>query len=98
MSEIWEEKIREGRSSRISKDMFVCAQDLVGKKKFLIQPKDSQRRDINSCFILYICSGEEVCKKLNKNLYFLPKYKNILFTIFGYPVGEVYSIFEEGLY
>ena len=35
-----EEKTREGRSRRMRKEMVVCLQAVVGKKKFLVQFED----------------------------------------------------------
>ena len=37
-----EEKIREARSRRTRKDMVVCSQDQVGKKKFVVKFEDLQ--------------------------------------------------------
>ena len=51
-----EEKIRKGRIRRRRKEVVGCAQNVVGKKKFLVQFEGGQRRDMIYTLILYICS------------------------------------------
>ena len=39
---------REGRSSRTRKEVVVCVQDVSGNKKFLVQFKYGQKKEISS--------------------------------------------------
>ena len=53
------EKITMGGIIRsVRKEVVVCAHSLVGKKKFLVQFKDRQKKEI-SCFLLVFSSSKE---------------------------------------
>ena len=55
------EKIsREGRSRRMRKYVVGCVQILVGKKKFLNQFEDGQKKEINSSSLVFLSLKEEV--------------------------------------
>ena len=49
---IMEENTRKGRSSRMRKEVLGCFQDVVAKKKFLVQFEDGQKRDMSSISLL----------------------------------------------
>ena len=49
------EKItREGRSRRMSKEVMGCVQSVVGKKKFLVQLDDGQKKEISSSSLVFL--------------------------------------------
>ena len=49
------EKItREGRSRRMSKEVMGCVQSVVGKKKFLVQLEDGQKKEISSSSLVFL--------------------------------------------
>ena len=53
------EKItREGRSSRIRKEVVGCFQSVVGKKKFLVLFEYGQKKDMGSCSLVYLSEKE----------------------------------------
>ena len=55
------EKItREGRISRMSKQVVVFFQSVVGKKKFLVLFEYGQKKEIGSCSLVYLSEKEEV--------------------------------------
>ena len=55
------EKItREGRSRRTRKEVALCVQDVAGKKKFLFQFEDGQKKEISSSSLVFLSSKEEV--------------------------------------
>ena len=51
---------REGRSRRMRKEVVECVQSVVGKKKFLIQFEDGQKKEISSSSLVFLSSKEEV--------------------------------------
>ena len=55
------EKItRKGRSRRMRKEVVVCVQSLVGKKKFLVQFEDGQKKEISYYLLVFLSSKKEV--------------------------------------
>ena len=53
------EKItRDGRITRMKKEMEVCVQDVLGKNNFLVQFKDGQRKEISSPFLTFSSSKD----------------------------------------
>ena len=55
------EKItREGRSRRMMKEVVVCVQTVVGKKKFLVQFEDGKKKEINAYLLVFLILEEEV--------------------------------------
>ena len=74
-------------------------QAVVGKKKFLVQFKDGQRREMSSCLLLYVCSEEDIGQEVNETISDLPpKGEGELLTIVRDPVDEGDHMFEEGMY
>ena len=55
-----EEDTREGIIMRMRKEMVGCVQDLVGKKKLLVQLKYGNKKDMSSSLLQFLCSKEEV--------------------------------------
>ena len=53
-----EENTREGRNSRIRKEVVGCVQDVVGNKKFLVQFGYGQNKDMGSFLLSCVCSKE----------------------------------------
>ena len=53
-----EENTMEGRSRGVMSQVVGCVQALVGKKKFIVQSEDSQRREMNSSLWLYVSSKD----------------------------------------
>ena len=51
---------RDGRSRRTRKELVGCVHSLVGKKKFLVQFEDGQKKDISSSALVFLSSKEEV--------------------------------------
>ena len=68
-----EENTKEGRIRSTRKEVVVCVHYVVGKKRFLVNLKDGQRREIIYCLILYLCSTEEVGKEVSETIYDLPR-------------------------
>ena len=60
-----EYKTREGRISRMWKEVVVCVQSVAEKNKFLVKLKYVHSRDMSSCLLLYVCSEEEVGQEVN---------------------------------
>ena len=55
------EKItREVRIRRMGKDVVGCVHSVVGKKKFLVQFEDGQKKEISSSSLVFLSSKEEV--------------------------------------
>ena len=81
-----EENTREGRSRRMSKDVVGCVHSVVGKKKFLVQFEDGQKRDMRSCSLVYICWKQEVCLEMDEPISYLSgKEQGEVLTIDGDP-------------
>ena len=53
-----EENTMEGRSRGVMSQVVGCVQALVGKKKFIVQSKDRQRREMSSSLWLYVSSKD----------------------------------------
>ena len=51
---------REVRSSRMRKEVVGYVHSVVGKKKFLFQFEDGQKKEISSYLLLFLSSKEEV--------------------------------------
>ena len=68
-----EEKTREGRSNRMTKDVVVFFQDVLGKNNFLVQFEDGQKRDISASLLPSVCSKEEVGQEVDDTISDLPK-------------------------
>ena len=55
------EKItRKGRSRKIRKEVVGCVQSVVGKNTFLVLFEDGQKKEIDSCLLVYLNEKEEV--------------------------------------
>ena len=94
-----EENTREGRSRRTRKEVVGCVQDVVGKKNFLGQFKDRQKKEISSVSLTYVCSKEEICLEIDEPISDLPqKEQGGFLNIDGYPVVESASMFERGMF
>ena len=55
-----EEITRKGRNRRIRKEVLLCVQDMVVKKRFLVKFKDGQKKEISSFSVFYLGSKDEV--------------------------------------
>ena len=55
-----EENTREGRSRRMRKEVVGCVQDVVGKKRFLVQFGDGQKKEMSYILLAFLSSKEEV--------------------------------------
>ena len=51
---------REGRIRRMRKDLVGCVHSVVGKKKFLVQFKDGQKKEISSSSLVFSSPKEDV--------------------------------------
>ena len=94
-----EEKTREGRISRVGKEVVGCVQSVVGKKKFLFQLVDGQKIYMSYCLLVYVCLKEEVGQDVDEPISDIPQKEQCeILIIDGDPVGEEGSIFERGVY
>ena len=76
-----------------------CVQAVVGKKKFLFQFEDGQKKEMSSFSLSYLCSKEKACLETEDPiLYPPPKEQGELLTIDGYPVVEEPCMFERGMH
>ena len=55
-----EENTREGRSKIIRKELVGCVQNVVGKKRFLVQFGDGQKKDMSFVSLVFLSTKEEV--------------------------------------
>ena len=86
-----EDIISEERIRRISKEVVVFFQAVVGTKKFLVQLEYFQRKKITSSLLLFLSSKEEVAK--DEPLSHSPKKEQgKLLTI----VGDLETISQKG--
>ena len=53
---------------RMRKEVVVCVQYVVGRKKFLFHFEDGQQRYMGSCLLMYVCSEEYFCRDLDKSV------------------------------
>ena len=90
-----EEKTREGRSRNMREEVVGCVHSIVGKKQFLVQFEDGQKRDMGSCLLTSVCSKEEFGHEVNEPISNLHKKEGDLLTIDGNPVGEGGCMFGE---
>ena len=67
---------REGRSRRMSKEVMGCVQSVVGKKKFLVQLDDGQKKEIASCSLVYLNEKEEV--DMEESITLFPKIEEVV--------------------
>ena len=74
-----------------------CFHGVVGKKKFLVQFEDGQRKEISSSALVFLSSKEEV--EMNEAISRSPeKEQDLLLTVVGdTEVGEP-CIFGKGMY
>ena len=94
-----QEQTREGRINRVSKYVVGCFQDVIVKKKFLVQFEYGQNIDMSSCSLQYICLKQWVFQKVDDPISGLPQKKQgELLTVYGDHVGEEGSMFERGIY
>ena len=56
----FEKTTKEGRIRRTRKYVMGCIQSVVGKKNFLIQFEDGQKKDISSYSLVFLSSKEDV--------------------------------------
>ena len=84
---------------RISKDVVVCVQDVVGKNNLPVKFEYRHNRYISASLISYIYSKYDVCQDVDDTIYDLPKIlQGDILTIDGYPVYEEYYMFEKVFY
>ena len=57
-----EENTREGETRWMRKEVVVCDQSVVGKKKFVAKFEYVQKREMSDSSISYVCEKEEVGK------------------------------------
>ena len=51
---------REGRHTRLRKEVVGCAQDVVGNKKFLVEFKYGKKKEMSSCLLVFLCPKKEI--------------------------------------
>ena len=51
---------REGRSRRMRKEVVGCVKSVVGKKNFLVQFDDGQKKEISYSSLVFLSSKEDV--------------------------------------
>ena len=92
-----EEDTRKGRIRRTIKEVVGCVQDMVGKKRFLVQFGDGQRKDTSSSLLVFLISKKEV--EMDEPLSNYPeKEQGELLIIDGnHEVGEP-CMFGRGMY
>ena len=74
--------------------MVGCVQDVVGRKKFLVQFEDDQKRDISASLLSYICEKKQVVQEVHETIYDLPqRVQGELLIINGDPFCEGYNMF-----
>ena len=79
----------EGRSRGVMSQVVGCVQALVGKKKFIVQSKDRQRREMRDSSLSNLCEKEEVGQEVDETISDLPKRgQDRLLTIDGDPRGQ----------
>ena len=94
-----EEKTREERSRSMSKEVVGCVQFLVWNNNLLIQFEYGKKKDISYCFLVNVCSKEEVCLEVDEPISILPqKEQGQFLTIYGYTDVEEPCMFERGVY
>ena len=99
-------KVREMKSNtrgvrcrRIRKEVVSCFQDVVGKKKFLVQFEDIQKIYMSASFMSYLCEKEELGQEEYETISGLPKIVQVgLLIIDGDPVCEGDGMFEKGVH
>ena len=62
---------RELRIRRTSKEVMRCVQAVVGKKKFLVQFEDGQKKEIRFSLLVFLSLKEEV--DMDEPLYHSPE-------------------------
>ena len=88
-----EEKKREGRSSRMNKEVVEFVQSMVGKEMFLVQFEDGKKKYMSSFSLLCLCLKEEVCLEMDEPISnHHEKERGKLLTIDGDPDVEEPSI------
>ena len=60
------------RSSRMRKEVVVCVQDVVGKKKLPVQFEYGLKIDMSYNSLSYLCLKEEVCLDIEEPISYLP--------------------------
>ena len=60
------EKTRGGRTRWTRKEVLVCVQYVLGKKKSVFQFGDSKKREISASSLSYLCEKEEFGKEVDK--------------------------------
>ena len=53
--------------------MVVFVKDVGGKKSFLVQLKDGQKKEMSSCSLQNLCLKEEVCLGMDEPIINLPE-------------------------
>ena len=87
---------REGRSMRMRKEVVGCVQAVAGKKNFVIQLEDGQKKEISSSLLLFLSLKEEV--EMDEAIsHYSEKEQGKFLTIVGDPeVGEP-CMFGKGM-
>ena len=68
-----EVKTREGRRSRMGKDVVGYVQAMAGTRKLVVQFEDEQKKDMSSCLIQYLCLKKVVCLEMDETISNRPK-------------------------
>ena len=92
------EKItREGRISRMRKEVVGCVHSVVGNNKFLVLFEDSQKKEIGSCSLVYLSEKEEV--DMEEPIPLFPEIEEgVPLTINGDPPDGEPCMFVNGMY
>ena len=77
--------------------MVGCVQAVVGKKRFLVQFEDGQKKEMSYCSLVFLCSKEEV--EMDEPLSNSPEKGQGEFCIIdGNPEVEEPCMFGRGVY
>ena len=69
----------------MSKDVVVCVQSVLEKKKFVVQFEDGQKREMSDSSLSCVCEKDQVGKEADKTISGIPKrVKGGLLTINWY--------------
>ena len=94
-----EEKTREVRTSRMSKEVVACFQSIVLKNNFAVLFEDGHNKEISDSSLLYVCDKEDTGEEVDKTIFDLPKIvQGEFITINGYPFFKVYEAFCKVMY
>ena len=84
-----EDKIRQGRIRRISKEVLGIVQDVAGKKKFVVEFEDGQKKEMSSSSLSCVSQKQDFDEEVDKTTSDIPKIvQGELLNINGGPFCE----------